>query len=401
MSKVTKAAPMEAVLKCVECVAKTMPQMEEGVEQFISSSASGFDCLPLDRLKALSNICERLESNIKNTNDVSLELTEVFGPLHIASSSLNRATEKLLQSKQNRDGNTDRSELKRKLRSPLFAFHDNAGQVGKAQFDEAIKRLDSLKEGWLQLQELVEKEIAELEKEKKKNEELLNKWNLLRTVCYLGAGVTVAAGVGLSIFLIVSSGGLTAAGEVAALATAAAGTAAVAAGATGTVVGLMSCASIAGAAIKAAQKMIDHSNAMAGDYKKLADKLGAVIQDLEGLKKDIEEMQVKIVGAKTAVTQSQRYHNDVKSRLGMGDKDVTRDDIFDDLFDMDVKDLTQLKEEMDEACKEESKILSKLKEMSEQSIMLQERYVKGTKGAPSLYDHREKLQKMVRHKEMA
>lgn len=390
---------MEAVLKCVECVAATMPQMEAGVGQFVSK-VTGFEGLSVERLKALGKIIEHLEKNITKTNDVAVELNEAFNPLHIASSGLKDATEKLLQFKQS-GGNTPAiDELRRKVRKPLFNFHDNAEKVDKAQFDEAIRNLDSLKGGWVELKNLVEREIEELEKEKTKYEEQLETWTNLRTVCYVAAGVTVVAGVGLSIFLICSSGGLTAAGEIASVAAAVAGTAAVAAGATGVAVGAMKQASVAGMAIQAAQKMIDYSSTATDDYKKLAAEIGDVIATLEDLKKDIHLMEAKITQTQTAVNWSQKYHHKVKASLGMNDKDMTRDDIFQDLIDMDDQEMAKLVKELEQACSEEAKILVKLKEMSDQALVLQEKYVKGESDALSLYDHREKLQKMVRLKEM-
>lgn len=389
---------MEAVLKCVECVAETMPQMEKGVGQFVSQILEP-ECLSIERMEALSTIIARLEKNIAKTNDVAVELNKVFSPLQIASSGLKDAAEKLLQSKQS-GGNAAIDELKRNVRKPLFNFHDNAEKVDRAQFEAAIRNLDSLKQGWVDLKELVEKEISELEKDEKRYQEQVESCKTLRTLCYVGAGVTLVAGIGLSIFLICSSGGLSTAGEVAGVATAIAGTAAVAAGASGLVVGAMQSASVAGQAIQAAQKMIKYASTATDDYKKMAKEIGDVITTLESLKRDINVLETKIDGTRTAVTFSQGYHHTVKARLGMNDKEMTRDDIFQDLIDMDVQEMTKLVEELGQACSEEAQILAKLKEMSDEALVLQEKYVKVESGAPSLYDHREKLQKMVRRKNM-
>merc|ERR1719350_2018794 len=106
-----------------------------------------------------------------------------------------------------------------------------------------------------------------------------------------------------------------------------------------------------------------------------ADEIGKVIMELEGLKKDMKMMEVKIEKIRTAVTHSQTFLDRVKSEMGLGEKGVTKDVIFTELFCMDVEKLKQLKKEVEQACSEESMILSRLKEMSVQSLLLQEKYL--------------------------
>merc|ERR1712226_1164076 len=108
--------------------------------------------------------------------------------------------------------------------------------------------------------------------------------------------------------------------------------------------------------------------------------------ELEAMKKDIKLMNWETECVHTAVSLAQKYHDDVKAELGV-EGTVTRDEIFEDLFIKDVEELTTLMQATEKACDRESKILSKLQDMSDQSLELQGKYLKGEKGATSLYDH--------------
>merc|ERR1711990_950531 len=85
----------------------------------------------------------------------------------------------------------------------------------------------------------------------------------------------------------------------------------------GTAASCVQCASIAGAAIRTAQSVVSRTNAKIGDLRETQNLISVEIDNLEGLKKDCEDIMLTIDKTKATFGAVSRLKDQVDNLLGL------------------------------------------------------------------------------------
>jgi len=206
-----------------------------------------------------------------------------------------------------------------RVQALLTAYQTNIAKVTKKSFNEGMEKLEKLRLSWVKLSELVDDEIKKLEVTKAMGEEKMKSLKRAQLACYVGAGLTVLAGVAVSVGMIVASGGATAVPEiaVAAVGVACATTSVASAGTAGAAAGLLACGSVLGQAIKAAKKMVSEANDAQKSYTEVAKQLQTQVEILKMLHVDCARMQLALEESSFTLGTAKQLMNKIDTKVSM------------------------------------------------------------------------------------